>query len=605
MYILGVCAGVGAGPQQVAAGHGSGGSGSGGIGVESQSDSDVDMLGAEEAKQQARADVTRDAGCQVDCDGDVAMGGGVATGQSEDNASSDCSESDSTDSDDDNFGMEHPLHGVEGVAPVLHPTVPVLSGQRLAEFDALKNRGSSGEREDYAACILGLFTPHLRTRVDLLHGCSGVGSDTPLWDALLALDRGECESQLWHGAQRIRDNMQAYFVAQRGARVRAKLRREEDEAAIATAKASGATVVSHRNGVVRDVEVAAHEAHVQAVLAALGDDGGAIGEAAYGTEEGLWDSGVALSYDAVADLVPAVRGQRIEELADTFTPPYVRELLAKWEAACVAATARIGHSAVAGPSIAPGDAVVSGNEASEPKLEFISIVSAFEGLPEVASCHGLQHLVDAAGTALERYGEDTGRGVEYPDVPRLDAYMEGLCVEQRAAVLLAAAGHFDAVLAATDNATRTTEAFRAVSAVVSAVLPKEAIEEANRVASERQRQTPSRADVPGMVDGPTQYRRTPLRMLVTGGGGCGKSRVLQQFVKFAKAFNAAHAGTEECGVLVTATTGAASANIGYVECGVARCMSRGLLCSPERGIADPARSGVPATSRLIHSTTVG
>ena len=143
-----------------------------------------------------------------------------------------------------------------------------------------------------------------------------------------------------------------------------------------------------------------------------------------------------------------------------------------------------------------------------------------------------------------------------------------------------------------------------MSAVVSAVLPKEAIEEANRVASERQRQTPSRADVPGMVDGPTQYRRTPLRMLVTGGGGCGKSRVLQQFVKFAKAFNAAHAGTEECGVLVTATTGAASANIGYVECGVARCMSRGLLCSPERGITDPVRSGVRVTSRLIHSTTV-
>jgi len=46
------------------------------------------MLDAEEATQQARAVVTRDAGCQVDSDGDVVM----AAGQSEGNVSSNWSE---------------------------------------------------------------------------------------------------------------------------------------------------------------------------------------------------------------------------------------------------------------------------------------------------------------------------------------------------------------------------------------------------------------------------------------------------------------------------------------------------------------------------------
>ena len=82
-------------------------------------------------------------------------------------------------------------------------------------------------------------------------------------------------------------------------------------------------------------------------------------------------------------------------------------------------------------------------------------------------------------------------------------------------------GHADAGLAAADDQSLSS----CVGAVVTAVLPKKAVDadEANRVASERQRHRSSRT---GMVDGSTQHRRITLRMLVTRDGS-GKNRVLQ------------------------------------------------------------------------------
>ena len=96
------------------------------------------------------------------------------------------------------------------------------------------------------------------------------------------------------------------------------------------------------------------------VCLSTGDNAGAMGEAVYARTRCRGTVCVCAAealYDAVADLVPTTRGQRIftdrSRVRSTLPRPCVSEV-AKWQGACVGVMARMGHCTGPNPASAHG-----------------------------------------------------------------------------------------------------------------------------------------------------------------------------------------------------------------------------------------------------------